>query len=46
MVLTSHGDVSRLDWQVMTLISALVTTAAAMAPDFSPEDRALAEWPD
>ena len=30
-----------VDWQVMTLISALVTTAAAMAPDFSPEDRAL-----
>ena len=30
-----------VDWQVMTLISSIVTTTAAMAPEFTPEDRAL-----
>ena len=30
-----------VDWQVMTLISAIVTTTAAMALEFTPEERAL-----
>ncbi len=36
----SWGD-KPVDWQVLALISAIATTTAAMAEEFSPEDRAI-----